>query len=242
MPKQFKHQKKRRGSKTRGTRKDQQQDRALKKLREQMRPETKYTDTNIAGGSGIPIIKAGSAVSLNYMAQGDQPYNRNGNEIRNFMVDLQGYITLDASDATDRLIKMALVWDRTPNGAYPTISGVTTTGTVAVYDSTSAGALIPPMFYPQSQETRARFKVIYSKVITLKVTAGSGNFAAPGFAAISKPFRIRKRLSRVSKFIATTAAVTSIMSNSLLFITWTDNVGTSSPILNFNSRVYFTDV
>lgn len=214
---------------------DLYQDKRIKALARKVgTPEYKYTDTGIAGGAGSPMTLAGAGLSLNFNAQGDQPFNRSGNQIRCTYLDIRGYITMLNTDVRDRVARLMVFWDKEPSGALPTFSGTTSAGTVAVVDTTSTVGLIPEVFAPRSVETQDRFKIIFDRRIRL---------IAPPLALeqIAVPFRIRKRLNKITRFKNTTSAQTSIMSNGLIFCWFIDQVGAVAPIMNFNSRVFYTD-
>jgi len=211
--------------------KDEQQDKRIKVLSRRIgKPEIKWTDT-VVGSSNLAV--AGAIIGLNYMPQGDQPFNRAGNQVKSKKLNIDGYIVYSSTEATDRVVRMLLVWDKSTSGAYPTITGNTNTGTVAILNNITTTGTVPAILAPVSVETRDRFTVVMDKLIHLRIAASG--------IQLEMPFKIRKKLSKITRFVNTTSAVTSLMTNGLYFIYMVDNVGAAPPQIGFCARYFFED-
>lgn len=223
-------------AKSKVTEYDLEQDRKIRTLQKKVKgEEVKYTDTGIAGGAGAAMTTTGTVVAINFNAQGNQPFNRTANQFKNIWVDIRGYITYNNSNLQQNLVRLMLFWDKNPSGANPTLFGSTVAGSTAVFDNTSTTGLIPDMFAIRSHETMARFQILYDKKFALPMPATN-------LMLTNRIFRIRKNLKgKVTKFINTTSAVTSLFTNGLFFAWIFDNNHGTAPIINFNSRVAYTD-
>lgn len=213
---------------------DQKQDKEIAKLKKKVgTPEVKYTDTAITGSSGFALTTAGVILGLNFNAQGNQPFNRQGNQIKNLAVLIRGYITLTIAELSERLVRVQLVWDKAPTGVNPTVYAATSNGTAAINDNTTSTGLIPNVFAPQSVEYRDRFKVIHDRIIRLQWGADT--------QSLEIPFHIYKKLNRITRFDQTAANVASLATNGLFIQFTVDNITSVAPVCNFYSRLFYTD-
>lgn len=214
--------------------KDAVQDREIRKLKKQVgHPELKYIDTSVAGGSGFTMTTGGQIVPISGVAQGTEPYNRIGNQIKNAFVRIKGYITMSYQEGQDRLVRFQVVWDKSPEGVNPTIFGSSSAGTVCINDTTGTSGLIPNVFAPHAMEQKDRFKIIHDKIIKLQPPNDTD--------ILSVPFAFNSKLNRITRYKDNTSAITSISTNALFLCFAVENVGSYPPTCNVTSRIYFYD-
>jgi len=210
---------------------DKKQTKEINKLKKRVgTPEVKYTDTNLTGGANFST--AGTLIALNYLAQGNQPFNRIGNQIRNIAVNIKGYFVLGSGNSSDRIVRVQLLWDKIGSST-PLLYGATTGGVAAVNDNGATATFVPNIFAPVSVEYRDRFKILYDKLFTIHIQTTA--------SAVEIPFQIYKKLGRLTRFNAITGSVAATVTNLLYLSFSVDNVGTTAPQYNFNSRVFYTD-
>lgn len=211
--------------------KDAKQDKEIRHLKKMVgKPEVKYVDFVY---SQATMNTTGDVEVMNICAQGTEPYQRIGNQIKCIFLTMRGYIIQGPTAATDRIIRFQILWDKAPRGAEPAMYGNTGSGVQAINNNSANGGTIPEVFNPISQEWRDRFKVIKDKLIKVQMN---------DTGTTSKiPIKFHMRLNRVTRFNDDTANINSLTTNALYFAISADSVATQAPQFALASRVYYID-
>jgi len=212
--------------------KDIEQDRKIRKLQSRVgKTEVKYSDSTPS--SPIALSNTGAIAALNYNSQGLQPFSRVGNQFKNIFIRIHGYILVPGTETVDRLVRLQLIWDADPHGTLTSIYGSSSGGAIVINDNTNTNGLLPNIFAPHAIELKDRFKVIYDKIIHVQLQSTDVEAAMP--------FKIHKKLKRITRFNNTTGVIGSLQTNGLLFTQTIDNAGAGIPLINYTARLYYTD-
>lgn len=203
------------------------------------RGETKYFDVyqaTVTIGAGTvlpsttatvtPAVALATAGTFLQIAQGDQPYQRNGREIVVKRIMIRGDVTLIAGAVFTEAIRLVLVQDMQANGAAPTVG--------TTFDTTGQ---TPNINSFNNLENSRRFKILADKFYTM-------NALTSNLATAANP--MQRRISIMAKCnmpitydaSATTGALATIRSNNVLMFGFTE---AGSVSCQFTARIRYTD-
>lgn len=172
----------------------------------------------------LAVVATGTVVPLNSIAAGDDVTQRNGRKINlvSSMLRFHGYIT-DSSPTAPTSFRLALVYDRQPNGAAPVWTDVFQT---AVSDS------------DRNVNNRDRFTLVYDNYNSAKhgyLSVGTTSGAVTGHE--SGIFDVNySKLKDMTVEYATTASAVPLHGGFFLMVL-TDQPGT----MRYFHRLTFTD-
>lgn len=200
--------------------------RDVQQLRSLINVERKFLDLQLAptaiAGSG-----AGNVVLMNGIAQGADYNQRNGNSIKMNSVHIEGFLTLDASQAND-CIKLSLILDRQPNGTIATFGDC--------YDLTT----VPGSIALRNSDTVDRYKVLKTKDVVLSTAGKTKVFFK--FLYKFPNHGSKDSMDGHVKYNNTTAAVGSITSNALYFMyCGTLATGATNSGISYSLRLRYID-
>lgn len=181
--------------------------------------------TSVAGIGGTNAFTTGMAV-LNAVPQGANFYNRIGSKIICTSVQVRGTLCLQAASGVDRIItRILVVYDRQPNGAFPTYADVLATNDAApVFDSGI------------NMQNRSRFTVIRDFYFSINQAETT-----------QKSFSFWSRCNLETEFGNSTGLIGDIKTGSILLIAfgnlgYLSSGGGNGPMFtNLASRVRYND-
>lgn len=215
---------------------------AIASIRRQLvaaRPEMKAVDTNSAfyfhnATTGINMI------CLNAMSQGDDIYQRTGRSIKIHSIEFDAKIVPGGTypAAADR-VKIALVWDRSPNGAVPTVTDM-------FQDIDYAGSTKTDPESHVNLNNRKRFKLLFHQKRMLPYLASAT--AAQAIFNVDQSdlnFNMYRRFKEPLETVynTTTNALTAIQEGALFVVALSVASTTVNQAwaLNISTRLRFTD-
>lgn len=183
---------------------------------------------------------SGNVTILNAMAQGNTQITRIGNEISCTSVQFRGtiYQNVDASLGGTE-VRLMVLWDRQPNSADPTIAGLNN----GILNNVTVTNL---MLSPYTYENQDRYRILYDKRFIINANTWYDYDIPATTATIDSvlpmyiPFKKKLKLSRNTKYDNAAAGITSISSNSLVFVA-ISNQATLVPTIQSGFRLYFKD-
>lgn len=177
--------------------------------------ETKYVDVlnNVTSNAVLEL--------LNGVAQGDDHSHRDGRLIHMKCIKVRGYISNKAVTTTDRMIRLSIIYDHSPNGIAPSYNDL--------YETPN-----PHCF--QKKNTLLRFTILKEYYTVLHARTATST-ATPSI----QYFNIYLNTTFPTWFIGSTAAITDIRAGAVYFV-WTDNTnGNIETQCVFDSRIEFVD-
>lgn len=221
------------------TKKDVNQDKRIVKIEKKVKQmenevELKYFDTIAAS----PATQTGLLTLVNGMAAGTTQITRIGAQIRMTSIQFRYVISNLAATLAPTSLRMLIVLDRQTNGAAPTISGSASGGTLAILDNAVFTSVIDQ---PYQYEAKQRFTILYDKRWTLnpQIQATEAAGAIVTNQIVSKCIQGYVKLNRTVKYDNTTAAISSINTNSLHTVFITDIA--NGVTLTGGTRIYYKD-
>lgn len=199
--------------------------------------ELKYFDVSF---NTATADTAGVIQILNGMAGGNTQITRIGNEISCTSIQFRGRIVQNSDaelNATE--VRLAVLWDRQPNGANPTIAGL---DNGILNNVTVTDLLLSPYTY----ENQDRYRILYDKRFVLNAqqwfdyNIAGATTTLDSVVPMQMDFKKKIKLSRNTKYDNAAAGITSISSNSLVFIA-ISNQATTIPTITVGFRLYFKD-
>ena len=160
---------------------------------------------------------AGVRTAINLCAQGLDTDDRIGNSIKLQYVKLDYQLNINAS-ATDSAVRCMVLQDKQADQALPAVA-------IILQDATSSDNIISP----RHKDFKQRLNTLYDKVHILSAN-GSGK---------RKGQMYKKILAKV-RYDGTTAAITDLETNSLIFLHITDEA-TNVPTVTWHARVGYVD-
>lgn len=194
------------------------------------KPEMKFHDVEYTlqlDTTAEVLPGGGTSTGMNLVAQGVTEKTRVGRKMIVKSIHLKGWVNYpsNAAGGSPGLVKIALVWDKQANGAYPSWADV--------YE-------IDEPYSPRNLANSQRFVILKEFYFSLSSTAGSGNGTTDKFSGQSKIIKYFKKCNIPIEFDSTTGAITEVKSNNLLLIA--DAKGQDDTIIgHLHSRIRFTD-
>lgn len=187
--------------------------------------ELKYTDIAQAD---YAADTTGNVTALNLTAVGDDNTSRDGRQICNRSIHIQGMVLPGSTTATSaNLSRIILVWDSQPNS-----------GTIAlITDILTASTSIAPT----NLNNRERFTILrdlrfaqgsYNNTATQAVSNGNNTYGVNEFVTL-KDIK--------TTYSGTTAAIGSVATGALLMVTIGSQPGALGGIVRVTTRLRFTD-
>lgn len=185
--------------------------------------ELKYSDL---ASASYTCDTTGTVTALNLTAVGDDNTTRDGRQIFNKSIQVQGYIEPFDTQTVPSFVRVMLVWDSQPNsGAIATITNILTA-------STSLSNL--------NLDNRERFTVLRD----FKAPLGSYNTTAgQTYAMTPNTHKIDwfVPLNMITTYSGTTAAIGSVATGALLMVTIGSQAATDAGKLTATTRLRFSD-
>lgn len=186
-------------------------------------PELKYNDIAAATYQGD---NTGTITALNLIAVGDDNTSRDGRQICNRSIHVQGYLAPVDSTTLNSMCRMMLVWDSQPNGAIATMTDI-----LSVSNAVSSTNL----------NNRERFRILRD----LKFALGSSsNTATQAVSDGSNTYLIDcflKLKDIKTTYSGTTAVIASVATGALLLVTIGSNSSSNQGTFTLTTRLRFTD-
>ena len=206
--------------------------------------ELKYHDkSNISGfaaaAGGIPV--AHTVQSLVTIQQGDQPYERNGNQILVRKLTVRGAVQL-LSDSSDTLtnikagteyFRWMIIIDTQCNGIFPDLTNI------FEEDPTGQDQLD---IYNGLSET-GRFKVLMDKYIEIPPITAAFNTSTNHYHIPNRAKKFKKtfNLNLPVRYYNNTANFDSLRTNNIFMVVFTGASSTTRMDIQWRSRGRFTD-
>lgn len=173
-------------------------------------------DTN-SGTTPVPIPLTGYFAALNIPAQGDDYYNREGNEIYMKNVAIRCQLIKNSAMTTSCPIRIGVIYDKQCNGTLPTLEELFEDDLIATISA-------------RDFNNRQRFQWMYDKLFILD--------ADDPEQIVNFRFPVKKK----TQFDASTSALGSIETGSLLFVAFVDStvLGEELPDIRLYSRLLFS--
>lgn len=187
-------------------------------------PELKYTD--IASAS-YAADTTGTVTALNLTAVGDDNNTRDGRQIHNRSVHVQGILSPEDRTTNTNLARMLLVWDSQPSsGALASITDILTASSSIA---------------PTNLNNRERFRILrdcrYSQGI-------NDNTATQAFSNGNNTYMVNEYVKLgdlKTTYSGTTAVIGSVATGALLMVTIGNQAAGSAGTFILTTRVRFTD-
>ncbi|AXL65943.1 putative capsid protein [Giant house spider associated circular virus 4] len=192
------------------------------------RQELKYVDTDLTGGTAL-YDTTGLATPVNLLAIGDDNTSRDGRQVTVKSIQVQGSVFPVDQGAGPTLCRSMIVWDAMNNSASTTSAQLI----AALLQASTSNAF--PLI-----DNQQRFTVLWDSHKMLGQISNTATQALspnPG-AHILKYYR---KISQVTQYSGTTAAIGSIQSGALWFVTLGDNAAGVGGQFIGRVRVRFTD-
>jgi len=190
----------------------------------------------------------GSQVNTHFtpIAQGDQPYERNGDMIHTTSFQVRFSVYCPRGERSNTYLRVIIFWDRQPNMAN---NGLFTSGgdnTALLEDaSTTAPLYLAPINYLAID----RYDILYDKTYRMDTLsrASNSNPAPPGVQDEISAFNqglikhIKVRTSRKVKYGNANAGYPV---TNALHVAWISNIASSineAPIVTYCARLYYKD-
>lgn len=219
------------------TKKDSNQDKRLANVEKRIRTlaadeELKYKDTIFTATSS----STATTDLLNGIALGTTQITRLAAMIHMTSVQWKFAFTTPTSVLTPVRFRFLIVVDRQANGATPAAGGDPLAGSPAVLNNSVIGITQCPIQY----ENQKRFRIVRDKTVVFnpQMSLQDAN-PANAVVATTREFTGYARLGINVKYGDDVATIAGINTNSLLFITVTDNATNST--ITGGSRIYFKD-
>lgn len=183
-----------------------------------------FSDPPVGAEPGVAFT---GITCINEVEQGDDYFQRIGSKITPKNVQLKFSIFLTTASTNSVGVRTMLVYDRQPNGAFPTLATILSDNNAGV--SYHSGV---------NMTNRSRFSVLSDR----HYDVDGGN----GFGYTCNQFINLSKKALPMEYGPTTAAITEIRTGSLLFIAFTDS-GTAVHTTNviqlgdFTSRLRYFD-
>jgi len=167
---------------------------------------------------------------LNNLLMGDTPTTRNGAMVSPTSIQIRFTLVHDVQDIGPSAVRMVVLWDEQPNGALPALG--------AVFDTTNAYRY-PEL--PYNFLLSKRFKILWDKTVISSPLANAG--VANVYISDEKFIKMKRKLSRVTKYSGNANTIADIQTNSLILMLMTDYAaaGTHGPNISFTYRMYYKD-
>lgn len=216
-----------------------------RKLRSEVRKEeVKWLDTN---QNPTALNQTTNLTQLlNGVAQGDEPYQRQGNTITStsLMVKANVYaFPVGVNLGVPQRVRFMIVWDSQSNGSAPQLNGNTNTNSI-LDDSVITDLTLAP--YNRSNSNR--YRMIYDKLIffpiqiatpggtTYTYESGNGD-SKTGLFILNKKFK----LGRLIKYRSNGPNIGDIASNSIYIYIFTNFNTNTNMFATYGTRFNFKD-
>ena len=188
--------------------------------------EIKFFDCAVtaaaAGGFGLPSISVPPSggepgvaftgiTELNCIPQGATSYNRIGTKVVIKSIKFSTTFSMLGSAPTTGIVRWMIVYDRQPNGSFPSISSILSQNI----------STVPGFYSGVNMANRSRFLVLRDQTV---------NFDVQMFKAKTVSAYIRTNLE--TQFSSTTSTIGDITTGALYFIAFTNTVGTAANYFN----------
>jgi len=198
--------------------------------------DTAFTTQNATSGNGL-------VVNLMNIDQGDQPTNRNGNQIKTTSAQIRFHVITPVGQRGTCFLRCIVFWDRQANLSAPVMK--TSTNNQGMLDDRLSQ---PTLLTHINFNAIDRYKILYDKVYTINpVTMAAWSFSAPNGSetemlneGIHKELYIKA--SRVVKYGDDGSASVWPLTNSLCVAFYSTVSGADeAPNVSFNGRIYYRD-
>jgi len=179
----------------------------------------------------INLLAGGEMYLMNGMPEGTAVNERVGRQITVKSIELRGYFVCIAS-TTQRVIRVAVVYDRSPNGVMPTYTDIFRPQTGALLTNLSLPV------YPPNLNNRARFDILYDCQHT---TSGGSSSTTNTYPSPHFDIKIDAVLGTV--YMGSGALIGSIQGGAL-YIVFADSTEVVNPRtfdVYWTTRVRYTD-
>lgn len=185
--------------------------------------ELKYLDI---ASAGYVADTTGSVTCLNLTAVGDDNTNRDGRQIINKSIHIQGLLQPSDDSTSPNLSRMLIVWDSQPNGAIATITDI-------LVASTSVSST--------NLNNRERFRILKD----LRLSQGKVDTTATStFSNSDNTYCVNEfiKLNDLkTTYSGTTAVIASIATGALLMVTIGSVAAAAGGTFGVTTRLRFAD-
>lgn len=185
--------------------------------------ELKYLDIV---STGYVADTTGSVTCLNLTAVGDDNTNRDGRQIINKSIHIQGLLQPSDDSTSPNLSRMLIVWDSQPNGAIATITDI-------LVASTSVSST--------NLNNRERFRILKD----LRLSQGKvDTTATSAFSNSDNTYCVNEfiKLNDLkTTYSGTTAVIASVATGALLMVTIGSVVAAAGGTFGVTTRLRFAD-
>lgn len=210
----------------------------VKKIQNQI--QTKQIPTALGSTA---LVETPITFLLNGNVQSDGESGRTGNQCSATSVDVRYTIFTDINNTASQTVRVMCIWDKQPNGAFPTVwAGGQNDSYLFVTPSTPDQDSV---HYCLNLRGKARYKVLYDKVISFSPTVGDRNVST-GVVESSMPmerafhFNIKLNSKKIVYQTASTATIGGILQGAVYLIAMSDQ-NTQSPSIIGQARFNFKD-
>lgn len=188
--------------------------------------EVKYLDVAVAA---YAADTTGTVTALNLTAVGDDNNTRDGRQINNKSIHIQGTLAPVDSATTDSFCRLLIVWDQAPNsGTIATITDILTAATASSFTNLN---------------NRDRFTILRDARYALgrQDTAAGGSV---GYTSSPSMFCINEFVKLDGKkttYSGTTAVIGSVATGALLMVTIGTTAAGAGGSFALNTRLRYTD-
>lgn len=200
-------------------------------------PERKWLDTTMLESdipnTGVILTGGGGGTdqaSINAIAQGDGPSERDGRKVVIKSVQARGQVTLNSGPGliSYARIRMILYLDKQANGAAATVTDILETANINSHLNLS---------------NNLRFTILWDKVIDLNSTGNVvSTTGSDTYGNAVRSFKFYKKVNIPVEFDGTTAAIANIKSNNLNFLFISYENGLPESDIFGTARVRYTDI
>lgn len=192
------------------------------------RQELKYVDTALNAGTSV-YDTTGLATPINLLAVGDDNTTRDGRQVTIKSVQIHGSAAPVDNITNPCVIRTMVVWDNANNSASPTSAQL-----IALL-LTAAGATTFPLVDNQN-----RFTILWDNHAVIGPVNNTATQAIAGSPTII-PIEYYKKINQITQYSGTTAAIGSIQSGALWFITLGNQAAGAGALFDGHIRVRYTD-
>lgn len=211
-------------------------------------PEVKFADYpevadpgDLSTSTPVPLNTTGYIHCINAVAQGAGPNCRIGMRIEMISCNLRYFVRPKATTTKSGNFRVALVYDRQPNGAVPAYTDIfqTYTAGTATYATAASGVNL---------QNKNRFKVLYDCIHQFyPVTDTAGVLTNNAWSSTNDSTNVQ-RFVRIPQLITEfdyvgTADIGSVRTGSLLLVCYSDEIAAASEVLElfYQARTKYTD-
>lgn len=186
-------------------------------------PELKYND--LVSATYVSDT-TGTVTALNLIAVGDDNTNRDGRQVTNKSVHIQGLLQPTDNTTVPNLARLIIVWDSQPNGALPAVTALLTNSnsiSATNLDNRERFTILRDVKFPQG---------MISDTATQAFSNGGNTHAVNLFI----PLKDMK-----TTYSGTTAVIGSVATGALLMFTIGNAAAGNGGIFSLTTRLRFSD-